>query len=219
MSKMLSTTFTRMFPTTFTNSFTKRSSLAGIALAAIALSIGLSGCGGGTSYTKGILPVTIPNADGRSVPPQLNLPSLKLTVSTDKTTYHTGEPINISIMATNIDSKAHSISFTTGSQTNWWGYIIAQNGVIITYEYWKGHKLAFPANVGTDSYAPGATHTFPYVFPFVPDPSSPPQVSTLPPGTYQIYARYPDTLFDGGTPVNNDVPTPVSAGVTITVTP
>ena len=177
---------------------------------------GLAGCDASN-------PVTTPpgsfTPDGRTVPAQTNLAGLQVKVSTDKTTYKVGEAIAINVAVTNTTNAARAVSFPSGSQTVWWGYMISQNGKIVSYEYWTGHKLAFTDDVKFDSYQPGETHNFPWTFPYKPASDSPPQVSTLPAGTYQVQARIPDLLFDGGIALRPDTPTPISDPVTITVTP
>ena len=192
----------------------KMFSVVGVALAAAALSVGLPGCGsssGGPVFNAA-------GGDGRAVPAVTNLSTLHIAIATDKTTYKVGDPIQMTISVTNTTSAVSAVSFPTTSQTNWWGYIIAQNGKIVTYEYSTAHNLAFPATVGFDTYQPGETHTFPYAFPFVPSATSPPLVASLPAGTYQVYARAPDLVYDNGVAVRTTVPTPVSDPVTITVT-
>jgi hypothetical protein len=194
----------------------RMSSIVSVALLAAAMGGGLPGCGGGSSSS-----VTRPagyNPDGRVVPSTSNLSTLKVMISTDKSTYKTGEAINMTISVNNTSSATSSISFPTASQVTWWGFLIAQNGKIVTYEYWTGHNLAFSQVVGLDTYAPGETHTFPWTFPFVPSASSQPQTTILPAGVYQVYARMPDTVFDNGTAFRPGVPTPISDPITITVT-
>ena len=191
--------------------------IVSVMLAGAALGVGLPGCGGGSGSSGGT--VTIAGADGRALPPVSNLSTLKVSIATDKATYKTGEAIQMTISVTNTSAGTSAISFPTSTQTNWWGYIISQNGKIVTYEYSSAHNLAFPDVVGFDTYQPGETHTFPYAFPFVPASTSPPAVTSLPPGTYQVYARAPDLVYDNGVAVRSSTPTPVSAPVTITVTP
>lgn len=186
-----------------------------VVLAGAVLSMGLMGCGGGSS---GGLTFNAAGADGRALPARTNLSTLKLAIAADKTTYKTGDPIQMTISVTNMSSSTSAISFPTTSQTNWWGYIIAQNGKIVTYEYSSAHNLAFTDTIGFDTYSAGETHTFPYAFPFTPAPDSPAKVTVLPPGTYQVYARAPDLVYDNGNAVRTSVPTPASDPVTITVT-
>ena len=191
-------------------------SIVGVALVATVLSFGLPGCGGGGSSTT-----TTPanyTPDGRALPGQTNLSTLRFKISADKATYKTGDPISLTISVTNSSTSQSTVTFPTASQNAWWGYVIAQNGKIVSYEYWPGHNLLFPQVIGTDTYAPGQTKTFTYAFPYTPSAGSPPQVSVLPPGTYQVYARLPALLFDNGNRVANDVPTPVSDAITLTIT-
>ena len=193
----------------------RMSSVVSVALLAAALGGGLSGCGGGSST-----PVTNPagyNPDGRVVPTTSNLSNLRVTISVDKSTYKVGEAINMTVSVNNISGSASSLSFPTASKSTWWGFLIAQSGKIVTYEYWTGHNLAFPQVIGTDAYAPGETHTFPWTFPYVPSAGSQPQTTTLPAGVYQVYARMPDVVYDNGTKYSPSVPTPISDPVTITV--
>ncbi len=186
-----------------------------VVLAGAVLSMGLMGCGGGSSSSS---VVSGYNPDGRALPGQTNLSTLKIAIATDKTTYKTGDSIQMTISVTNTSASTSAISFPTTSQTNWWGYIIAQNGKIVTYEYSSTHNLTFTDAVGFDTYGAGETHTFPYAFPFTPSPNSPAKVTVLPPGTYQVYARAPDLIYDNGNAVRTSVPTPASDPVTITVT-
>ena len=190
-------------------------SLVGIMLAVTALSLGLPGCGGGSTTTTTPINYT---PDGRALPAQTNLSALRFQIGADKTTYKTGEPIKLTIVVTNPSSSQSTVTFPTADTTTWWGYIISQNGKIVSYEYWPGHKQIFPDVVGTDTYAAGQTKTFTYAFPYTPSAGSPAQVSVLPAGTYQIYARLPALLYDNGNRVDNSVPTPVSDPITITVT-
>ena len=147
------------------------------------------------------------------------MPALQLSIASDKAIYQVGETIHLTISVTNTDSVSHTLSFPTSTTSTWWGYIISKNSTIVTYEYWTGHNLILPSIVGTDTYAAGETHTFNYDFPFVPNTSSSPLVSSLPAGIYQISARYPNALYDATSLVTNSVPTPASAPITITVTP
>ena len=193
----------------------RMSSVVSVALLAAALGGGLPGCGGGSSTS-----VTRPagfNPDGRVVPNTSNLATLKVTISTDKSTYKVGEAINMTVSVNNTSSGTSSITFPTAAHATWWGFLIAQNGKIVTYEYWTGHNQAFPQVLGSDTYASGETHTFPWTFPYVPSAGSQPQTTTLPAGVYQVYARLPDIVYDNGTKVSSDVPTPISDPVTITV--
>lgn len=191
-----------------------RARMAFLILAGLLVGNVLTGCGGGTSNLTGI-----PNADGRALPAASTIHALQLSIASDKTTYKVGETIHLTISVTNTDSVAHTFAFPTPVKSTWWGYIISKNNTIVTYEYWPGHNLVLPSVVGTDTYAAGETHTFTYDFPFVPSTSSPPKVASLPVGIYQIYARYPNALYDGVDLVANSVPTPASAPITITVTP
>lgn len=193
-----------------------KTTLTGIVLSSLCALALLSGCGGGSSNSSTV--TTIPHADGRALPASVPLSGLKGSVTTDKTTYKVGDPIAITVSITNTGTAAHTVTFPSGSKTVWWGYIITQNGKIVTYEYWSGHNLFFTADIGADTYAAGATHTFQWTFPYTPDPTSPPLVASLPAGTYQIYAREPDLTYDGTQAVRSDTPTPFSDPVTITVT-
>lgn len=187
----------------------------GIAISALLALAVLTGCGGSNSSNT---LTTVPNADGRALPAPQPLTGLTGSVTTDKTTYKVGDPIAITVSITNNSANAHTVAFPSGSKTVWWGYIIAQNGKIVTYEYWTGHNLGLTTDIGVDTYAAGATHTFSWTFPYTPDPSSPPLVASLPAGTYQIYVREPDLTYDGTQAVRTDAPTPFSSPVTITVT-
>ncbi len=189
----------------------------GAALVASVMSVCLPGCGGGSSPKAVLIPNNY-SPDGRALPPATNLSTLRFQISADKTTYKTGDTINLTVTVSNSSGSQSMVSFPTVSQIAWWGYTIAQDGKIVAYEYWPGHKQVFPQVVGFDTYAGGQTKTFNYVFPYTPSPDSPPQVSALPPGTYQIYASLPELLYDNGNRVANSVPTPVSAPITITVT-
>ena len=195
----------------------RMSSIVSVALLAAAMGGGLPGCGGGSGSSSLTRPAGY-NPDGRVVPNTSNLATLNVSISTDKTTYKTGEAINMTISVNNTSSGTSAITFPTASKSTWWGFLIAQNGKIVTYEYWTGHNQTFSQVIGVDTYAPGETHTFPYTFPYVPSAGSQPQTTVLPAGTYQVYARMPDIVYDNGTKVTSDVPTPVSAPVTITVT-
>lgn len=213
MFRVSSSSFVSKFPSKFPSKLPSQFSLLGTVLLAAVLGAGLPGCGGSGKSAV----TTIPGADGRSIPASLNLPSLHLSITSDKSTYKVGDTIHLTISVTNTDTKTHTVSFPSATQTTWWGYIVGQNGKIVSYEYWPGHNLITTANLGTDTYAAGETHTFAYDFPYAPV-GSPPQVSSLPAGTYQIYARYPNATFDAGTLVSNTVPTPASAALTISVT-
>ncbi len=140
-----------------------------------------------------------------------------VTVSTDKSTYTFGEPIQITVSVQNTDTKPHTITYPYADPVTHWGYIIAQNGKIITYEYWPGHNLVFADIVGTDTYQPGETKTFNYVFPYQPTGATSPPVTSLPAGTYQVYARQADLTYDGTTAIRHTTPTPASNPITITV--
>ena len=189
----------------------------GAALLASVMSVSLPGCGGGSSSNTATTPINF-TPDGRALPPATNLSTLRFQITADKSTYKTGDTINLTVTVNNSSGSQSMVSFPTASPVTWWGYTIAQNGKIVAYEYWPGHKQVFPQVVGFDTYAGGQTKTFNYVFPYMPSPDSPPQVSALPPGTYQIYASLPDLLYDNGNRVATSVPTPVSAPITITVT-
>ncbi len=190
-------------------------SVVSVVLAGVVLGAGLPGCGSSPVLHSDVVGYS---PDGRALPGQTNLATLKIAIATDKTTYKTGDPIQMTISVTNTSAGTSAISFPTTSQTDWWGYIISQNGKIVTYEYSSAHTLLFPDTLGNDTYKPGETHTFPYVFPFTPTPDSPAKVTVLPPGTYQVYARAPDLVYDNGNPIRTSVPTPASDPVTITIT-
>jgi len=177
----------------------------------------LSGCGESSINS---LPVNPGNsAVGLLVPAKETVPGLSFQIGADKATYRTGEPIQFTLSVTNISGQERDLSFSNSSPVTWWGYCIAQYGHIVTYEYWTGHKLAFTDSIGNDRYLPGATHTFPYSFPYLPDPQSPPIVSTLRPGVYQAFLIAPAVYHDGAKPVFHDVPTPLSDPIEITVLP
>ncbi len=178
----------------------------------------LSGCGG--SSNTNILPINQGgSAVGLLVPTKDSIPGLGFQIAADKATYRTGEPIQFTLSVTNASGQERDLSFSNNAPVTWWGYCIAQYGHIVTYEYWTGHKIAFSDEIGMDRYAPGATHTFPYSFPYLPNTQSPPLLSTLRPGVYQAFLIAPAAYHDGAKPVFHDVPTPLSDPIEITVLP
>ncbi|MCS6776757.1 MAG: BsuPI-related putative proteinase inhibitor [Chloroherpetonaceae bacterium] len=188
--------------------------------AAIVLGIlfSLPGCGNG-STTPNVPPTR--DAVGRSVPQQRTLEGFQVTVQTDKTTYAPGEPIEIIVSATNTGTQPRTLRYPTDSAYHRWGYIIARDGRIVTYEYWEGHGDFFAQIIGEDTYQPGETRTFRYRFPYrmsSGEEINPPE--QLPPGTYQVYARMPETVYvDNFDPIRHTEPTPASQPVTIVVEP
>lgn len=188
-----------------------------LALGAAALALGLlaAGCGGsGSSLLNGLV-----GADGQTLPQRDPVPGFTVGVTTDRAVYHTGDPIQITVTATNSTSTAHSLTYPSPSPILKWGYIIASGSTIVAYEYWPGHGLQFAQALTTDTYAPGQSMQFVYTFPYSPSGATPGPATSLPPGTYQVYARQADLTYDGSTAVRHTVPTPASTGVTITVTP
>jgi hypothetical protein len=179
------------------------------------------GCGGtgGTDTTLAAGP-TARASVGDAVPAKSSVAGLGVTVSTDKTTYKTGDPITITVSATNAGNSPLTLRYSSASDLVKWGYIIAQNDKIVTYEFWNGHRLVLPAVIGTDTYAPGETKTFTYTFPLTGLPTNDPDtIHSLSPGTYQVYARIPALVYNGAQALRTDIPTPASDPVTITVTP
>jgi hypothetical protein len=174
--------------------------LAPIGLAAL----WLVGCGGGSSPAVQTLQ-------------RSPAPKFKVTVATDKATYHTGDPIAITVTVTNTDTVAHSLTYPNGGSITKWGYLIAQGTNIIAYEYWPGHNINFTQVLTTDTYAAGETMTFDYTFPYLPSGATPGPVTSLPAGTYQVYARQSDLTYDGATAIRYSTPTPASDPVQITV--
>jgi hypothetical protein len=138
-----------------------------------------------------------------------------VTVAADKTSYATGEPIQITISVTNTSGQARAISYPHPGPN--WGYILAQNGSIVAYEYWEGHQLSFPAMIATDTYAPGETKQIAQAFPQIYGHPGP--IAALTPGTYQLYAKLPSLVYDDQRPLRYETPTPASDPVTITITP
>lgn len=190
-----------------------------ILLATILLSIlPLLGCGNG-STTPNMPPTR--EAVGRSVPQQRTLEGFQVTVQTNKGSYTAGEPIEIVVSATNTSDRSRTLRYPTDSAYHRWGYIIARDGRIVTYEYWEGHGDFFAQMIGEDTYQPGETKTFRYRFPYRKSSGeeiNPPE--QLPPGTYQVYARMPETVYlNDFDPVRYTEPTPASQPVTIVVEP
>lgn len=186
--------------------------IAGALLCAL---LPLTGCGGSGDSTA--LPVR--SAVGRSVPAKSSLNGFSVTVQTDKTTYAVGEPIQITVTATNTGASARTLRYPTSFAYHRWGYIIAQNDKIVTYEYWDGHREHFPTILGMDTYTAGEARTFAYRFPYlnlagsVDNPTE-----QLPAGTYQVYARMPELVYtDDNKDVRYSEPTPASVPVTITI--
>lgn len=185
----------------------------GGAILALILQIG---CGNGDT-TGG--QATVRAAVGRSVPTRAATTNFTVSVQTDKATYKVGEPIQITVSATNSTATQRKLQYPTPFSYHRWGYIISQNDKIVTYEYWDGHEEAFPAVIGTDTYAPGETKTFAYAFPY-PNAKNQTTKEQLPVGTYQVFARMPETVFTGDWQVTRfPDPTPASLPVTITITP
>ena len=182
--------------------------------AAVAL-LALAGCGTG-STTDG---TPVRAAVGRGVPTRGATTNFTVTVQTNKATYKVGDPIQITVSATNSTATARTLQYPTPFSYHRWGYIISQNDKIVTYEYWDGHKEFFPAVIGTDTYAAGETKTFAYAFPYPNAAGSNTGPEQLPAGTYQVYARMPETVFTSDWQVTRyPDPTPASPPVTITVT-
>ena len=186
--------------------------IAGALLCAL---LPLTGCGGsGDSTVPGVRA-----AVGRSVPARSNLSGFSVTVQTDKTTYAAGEPIQITVAATNTGASARTLRYPTNFSYHRWGYIIAQNDKIVTYEYWDGHREHFPTVLGVDTYTAGETKPFAYRFPYrntagsVDNPTE-----QLPAGTYQVYARMPELVYtEDSKDLHYSEPTPASVPVTITI--
>jgi hypothetical protein len=185
--------------------------LSGSAVALLAL----TGCGGGGA-TEG---TPVRTAVGRSVPTRGATTNFTVTVQTDKATYKVGEPIQIIVSATNSTASARTLRYPTPFSYHRWGYIISKNNKIVTYEYWDGHREFFPAVIGSDTYAPNETKTFAYVFPYPNTAGSTTGPEQLPAGTYQVYARMPETVYTSDWQITRyPDPTPASLPVTITVT-
>jgi hypothetical protein len=186
--------------------------LGGATLALLAL----AGCGGGGTFQGAPI---VREAFGRSVPTRAATTNFTVTVQTDKATYKVGDPIQITVSATNNTATERKLQYPTPFSYHRWGYIIAQNNKIVTYEYWDGHGERFPTVIGTDTYAPGETKTFAYAFPYPNTAGSKDGTETLAPGTYQVYARMPETVYTSDWQVTRyPDPTPASTPVTITVT-
>jgi hypothetical protein len=175
---------------------------------ALLLSPFLVACGGGSGSTGS-------TGIGASVPTRDTVLNFNVTVATDKTTYNTGDQINITVSATNTGSSPQTLSYPYADQIVHWGYIIAQNGKIVAYEYNSAHKQILPTAISVDQYAVGETKTFSYVFPY--QPADKIQTTTLPAGTYQVYARQADLTYNGAQAIRHTIPTPASDPVTITV--
>ena len=166
------------------------------------------GCGGNGPVSGDGPVIAVPTRDPA--------PDFKVTVATDKSTYKTSDTINITVSVTNVGTTTHSLAYPTTDPIVRWGYIIAQNGNIVAYEYNSKHNRIFDDAVGVDQYASGASKTFNYVFPYM--PSAAIQPVSLAPGTYQVYARQADLTYDGNQAIRHSVPTPASDPVTITIT-
>lgn len=178
---------------------------------------GLAGCGGsgGGPMAGGAARPDV----GRSVPAMAGLSNISVTVATDKATYKTGDPIQITVSATNTAGTPITLSYPTTYTYVKWGYVVTTpDGTIVTYEYWDGHNEVFPAVIGSDTYAAGETRQFAYVFPYPILAGDPDTIRTLPAGTYKIYAKMPELAYVAGVAYRYSTTTPASAPVTITVT-
>jgi hypothetical protein len=177
--------------------------------------LALVGCGG-----DGTAPGTpVRAAVGNNVPTRAATTNFNVTVQTDKTTYKVGESIQITVSATNNTATERTLQYPTKSNYLRWGYIIAQNNKIVTYEYWDGHGESLPPMIGTDTYAPGETKTFVYHFPYQNPPGNTNGKEKLAAGTYQVYAKMPATVYTSDWQVTRyPDPTPASPVITITVT-
>jgi hypothetical protein len=174
-----------------------------------------AGCGGGSGGTQ---TATVRAAVGRSVPAKATLTGFNVTVQTDKASYKVGDPIKITVSATNSGQAARTLKYPTPFSYHRWGYIIAQNDKIVTYEYWDGHGQGFPAAIGSDTYASGETKSFTYDFPYPTPGGNTGGLEKLPEGTYQVYARMPELVYsDNWQDIRHLDPTPASLPVTITI--
>src|SRR5687768_12249075 len=163
---------------------------------AAGLLLALAGCGGGgTTEGTGVGALAVRAAVGNRVPTRGATTNFTVAVQTDKATYRAGDPIQITVTATNNTAATHTLRYPTPFSYHRWGYIISQNDKIVTYEYWDGHGNAFPTVIGTDIYAPGETKTFAYTFPYPNPAGNGNAIERLSPGTYQVYARMPETVY------------------------
>jgi hypothetical protein len=163
--------------------------------------------------------MSVREAVGRSVLPVQTLPGLTVTVKTSKSAYRVGETIPITVSITNADSAPKLVQYSTGSPTVRWGYIIARDSKIVTYELWEGRRVFFTADIGMERFSPGETKEYASAFPLQIGGENHPATETLAPGTYQIYARLSPWVIAGLPRPQSSDPVPVSEPITITVTP
>ena len=176
-----------------------------------------AGCGGG-SYDSGGTTVYERTGVGRSVPAKANLADFTVTVQTDKATYKVGAPIKITVSATYNGQGTRTLKYPTSSLYHRWGYIIAKDDKIVTYEYWDGHGVSFTAMIGTDTYTAGETKTFTYDFPYPTPAGGTGGLESLAAGTYKVYARMPELVYtDKWQDIRHLDPTPASLPVTVTI--
>ena len=178
-----------------------------------------AGCGGGYGNGNGVSTTVYERTGvGRSVPAKADLANFTVTVQTDKATYKVGAPIKITVSATYNGQGTRTLKYPTPSAYQRWGYIIAKDEKIVTYEYWNGHRESFPAMVGSDTYTAGETKTFTYDFPYPTPAGSTGGLEALAAGTYQVYARMPELVYtDKWQDIRNLDPTPASLPVTVTI--
>lgn len=181
-------------------------------LTTCAAALAICGCGGGGGG------MSAREAVGRSVLPVQSLPGLTVTVKTSKTEYRVGETIPITVSITSTDRDPKLVKYSTGSPAVRWGYIIARDNKIVTYEFWEGRRVFFTTDIGMERFSPGETKEYASEFPLKIGGESAP-AETLPPGTYQIYARLSPWVISGLPRPQTGDPVPVSEPITITVTP
>jgi hypothetical protein len=163
--------------------------------------------------------MSVREAVGRSVLPVKSLPGFRVVVKTSKTAYRVGEAIPITVSITNTDSVSKLVKYSTGSPTVRWGYIIARDNKIVTYEFWEGRRVFFTTDIGMERFSPGETKEYVSAFPLKIGAENAPPTETLEPGTYQIYARLSPWVIAGLPRPQTGDPVPVSEPVAITVTP
>lgn len=183
--------------------------LAGLAALCVSF-LPAVGCGGGRTVLQR-------DSAGRALPGHGSIPGLAVTVATDRSSYTAGEPIEIIVSVTNTTASAKVLSYPTPSALHMWGYVVAKDGKIVTYEYWDGHGLAFPTVIGEMEYPPGSTRIFRYTLPLQQAPNETREY--LRPGTYQVFARLPALAWEGATTYRFPDPVPASEPVTIEVQP